>query len=562
MQDSAMNFMSKIQRITDEAFPSRVPPDISIDGGLALFCPACPQIDINIPPETEWKLEDRLLYRPQLVVDGNMKLVHLIMKCPLDDVSLSDGELFMVRRPAYANHLAHAPERQPERGRVHVQDMVPLSHIASLISKRESGHDQALIIYDICCQWSIHFQERVAQSEFLELWDSLKITGAVGKWHLATHIPECFAKFTLNFIEGAGQVEGEILETLWSGMDEVAGLVQAMSTAHHQEVLDEYMNDSNWRKIIWMVPTLADICLRLSEADIRHKNLSGAVSALMEGLAIERSQLLLQRHLMDFDPDGSDDALESHPNGWFTPERDRITLPSALGPGEIEHLSLESIAMVEAELRKGQVTDALEGLRLALGEKSLCFRTEVRNADSQRMTARAWDNVHKLDAEAQKCRATYRHARSALQHLPTDLEYLATLQEITDEDLKLAGDITDKRRFGQQSDALPWFWRIGDINTSNGPRMQEFYRVSWLRAKARISCWSEEFWLVGLEMEWTVNWFRWKENKWRKRLGNIEDGEWPPGLDCYCHKQMVLWGSLAEQAETKFSSLLDWPLFS
>jgi hypothetical protein len=55
----------------------------------------------------------RLLYRPQLVVDGNMKLVHLVMKRPSDDVSLSDGELFMVRRPAYANHLAHAPERQP-----------------------------------------------------------------------------------------------------------------------------------------------------------------------------------------------------------------------------------------------------------------------------------------------------------------------------------------------------------------------------------------------------------------------------------------------------------------
>jgi Kyakuja-Dileera-Zisupton transposase len=72
------------------------------------------------------------------------------------------------------------------------------------------------------------------------------ITGAVGKWHLAAHIPECFIKFTLNLIEGASQVKGKILETLWSGMDKVAGLVQAMSTAHHQEILDKYMNDSNW----------------------------------------------------------------------------------------------------------------------------------------------------------------------------------------------------------------------------------------------------------------------------------------------------------------------------
>jgi hypothetical protein len=118
--------------------------------------------------------------------------------------------------------------------------------------KRFPGHVQALIIYDICCQWSIHFHQRVSESDFLELWDSMEITCAVGKWHLAAHIPECFPKFTLNFIEGAGQVEGEILETLWSGLDEVSGLAQAMSVAHHQEYLDDCMNDSNWRKIIRM----------------------------------------------------------------------------------------------------------------------------------------------------------------------------------------------------------------------------------------------------------------------------------------------------------------------
>src|SRR5258705_1826098 len=174
----------------------------------------------------------------------------------------------------------------------------------------------------------------------------------------------------------------------------------------------------------------------------------------------------------------SDDLLEHYPDGWFTPEQGRITFPSALAPGEIERMSLKSIAMIEAELRKGQVVDALEGLRLALGEKSLCFRTEVRNADSQRTAHRAWDNVHKLDAEARKCRATYRQARHALMFLEVDPEYLATLREITDDDLKVAGDITDERRFGQRSDTLPWFWRTGEPVVVGGPRMLEcMYRL-------------------------------------------------------------------------------------
>jgi hypothetical protein len=98
--------------------------------------------------------------------------------------------------------------------------------------------------------------------------------------------------------------------------------------------------------------------------------------------------------------DSSDDVLARYPDGWFTPERHSITLPSALAPGEVDRQSLQSIATIEAELRKGQVMDALEGLQLALGEKSLCFRSDVRNANRQRTTNRAWDKVHKYDAAA------------------------------------------------------------------------------------------------------------------------------------------------------------------
>ena len=41
-----------------------------------------------------------------------MKLVHLRNRRPDDDVSLSDGELFNVKRAPYARHLETAPDRQ------------------------------------------------------------------------------------------------------------------------------------------------------------------------------------------------------------------------------------------------------------------------------------------------------------------------------------------------------------------------------------------------------------------------------------------------------------------
>jgi hypothetical protein len=46
---------------------------------------------------------------------------------------------------------------------------------------------------------------------------------------------------------------------------------------------------------------------------------------------------------MDSQPDEAlDDLLDVYPDGWFTPEKEWITLPSALAPGEIHCLSLQS----------------------------------------------------------------------------------------------------------------------------------------------------------------------------------------------------------------------------
>jgi hypothetical protein len=253
---------------------------------------------------------------------------------------------------------------------------------------------------------------------------------------------------------------------------------------------------------------------------------------------------------------------------------------SALAPGKIDRLHLQAVAALESVLRKGQINDSLEGLRLALGQKSLCFRTDVRNADSQHTTLCAWDNIHKYDAEARIHRKTYQHARSALERLSTDPEFLATLQNITEDDIKVSGDITEENRFGQRSDTLPWFWHLGTNPASDdesSPQMQEceyhslcvinanlwiVYRVSWLRAKARYLRWEEEVRLIKLEMTWTVKWFRHQEERWNMRLDANGGGGRDEGLNCYCNKQIVLWKALGDDTEHIFNSLVGPSLFS
>ena len=102
-----------------------------------------------------------------------------------------------------------------------------------------SPTQRVIIIYDVACQWSIYFQKRVKESSHLEIPQGISLAPAVGKWYLGAHIPECFPKYSLNFIDGIGQIDGEILETLWWPIDKVAGITWAMSKAHHQEILDD-----------------------------------------------------------------------------------------------------------------------------------------------------------------------------------------------------------------------------------------------------------------------------------------------------------------------------------
>ena len=110
---------------------------------------------------------------------------------------------------------------------------------------------------------------------------------------------------------------------------------------------------------------------------------------------------------------------------------------------------------------------------MALGEKSLLYRTDVQNNKSQR----AWKNVNKQDAIARQHKHAYDRAWKALIRLDIDREYLSTLFDITLEDMKMSGDVTEENQMGQRSSTLAWFWRLGSDSAMEeveiNPRMKE-----------------------------------------------------------------------------------------
>ncbi|KZP04361.1 hypothetical protein FIBSPDRAFT_767540 [Athelia psychrophila] len=81
------------------------------EGGLALFCPACPQPGYNLPDN--WENDPaQFAYKRQIVNDGNFKAQNSHSARPEQDVCLYDGEGYM--KSTCRNHKAqNSAERNP-----------------------------------------------------------------------------------------------------------------------------------------------------------------------------------------------------------------------------------------------------------------------------------------------------------------------------------------------------------------------------------------------------------------------------------------------------------------
>ena len=112
---------------------------------------------------------------------------------------------------------------------------------------------RVIFVYDINCQYMVNLMARIKRgAKHLWLRPGLLFIPGIGLFHVHGHQEICFPQFAPTFIPGAGQTDGEILETLWAVLNEVGRTTRTMTLAHRSEVLDAHMLDNNWKKMINM----------------------------------------------------------------------------------------------------------------------------------------------------------------------------------------------------------------------------------------------------------------------------------------------------------------------
>ncbi|KAG2091180.1 uncharacterized protein F5147DRAFT_748145 [Suillus discolor] len=446
---SAMNYYSKLRRMTSSMFPHLVPAhckdryrelmrvarqwrqlktmkwhgfghrsDNPSTGELALFCPACPQPGINVLFDPSWK------YTRSFVMDGNFKAEHLHPIKPFDEVWLSDGLGFMVGKDRYKMHLAEAADtveksscnnhravNQANAAR-HKLESTGIGGVAcarhgcfvphSMASRHNmEGITRAVTFYDINCQYNKHFRVRVDRSRFLEMAPQLTIIPGIGLWHVHGHQDSCYVRYASNFIEGIGRIDGEIMETLWARLNLISPAARGMSSPHRKECLDYQMNDSNFCKMIRMKRTLCR----------KYKLARNGISE--SGKAFDRL----------------DEAAPSHlKTEWLARERiaqsSRLNDPSAMDEYEINIKKAPSKKEIELRLlEEGNTRNAAPSCRsvakwistgLAIEEAQIALLIEVRRI------GRRSTETQRLDIARQRDRLQGQidgFAQSALTHL-------------------------------------------------------------------------------------------------------------------------------------------------
>ncbi|KAG1829901.1 hypothetical protein F4604DRAFT_1695707 [Suillus subluteus] len=307
---SAMNYCSKLRRMTTSVFPHLVldryrelmrvarqwrklnlmrwngfghQDKQATPSDLALFCPACPQPGINVSLPTGDTTEGNecdtemlsWLYSRSLVMDSNFKAEHLHSANPSDEVSLMDGRGFMVGDCIYKEHLSLAKEA--------VQHSECNNHRA--VNQANASHHrlEATGIGGCACarhgcfvpHAMVDFQKGERQMNMdYALCEALKLNTEEIRRALTYYNVNCQYHKHLNerianspilqlnkeldiipgigLWHGAAHIDGKIMETLWVPLNIISPSAHGMGTPHRKECLNYQMNDCNFMKMIRM----------------------------------------------------------------------------------------------------------------------------------------------------------------------------------------------------------------------------------------------------------------------------------------------------------------------
>ena len=150
---------------------------------------------------------------------------------------------------ACARHGVYCPGSLVDLPKGETQASVDYSLCEACQTINFIGLTKLMLIYDVMCQYWKQLALHIGQSDHLTV-PQMQLEKAIGLFHVHGHKPSCLFRYASTFIPGAAMVDGEILETNWGVLNRISKSVRTATLAHRAEVLDDHMNDHNWKKLV------------------------------------------------------------------------------------------------------------------------------------------------------------------------------------------------------------------------------------------------------------------------------------------------------------------------
>ncbi|KAJ7043422.1 hypothetical protein C8F04DRAFT_1250850 [Mycena alexandri] len=292
-------------------------------GSLAIDCPACPRPDVNLPEDWENAApEDRFLYTLFIALDACFRLKRRLVSSELRDPGLGTGWAYFVEQEPYREYLLTTTNETEmstcsglaaldyantkfSRGYsttgvgmgvcarhefvqpTGVGDLQKgerysnMDWVFSAFMRWKNTHLPKVISYDIICQWFQKLFERLlkmpAAVRFVIVTSLFRFV--IPKMHIHSHTLACQLLFSLNFLLGAGQTDGEGIERPWANLGGVATSTREMGPGSRRDTLDSHLSYWNWSKLIGIADLLRR---RLDKAVVEEQEQSEAFTAFSE----------------------------------------------------------------------------------------------------------------------------------------------------------------------------------------------------------------------------------------------------------------------------------------
>ncbi|KAJ7609634.1 hypothetical protein FB45DRAFT_982382 [Roridomyces roridus] len=263
-------------------------------GALALLCPVCPRPNVNLPAGFEnAPPENQCLYVMVLALDACFRLKRRLISSELRDPGLGTGWAYLVEPEPYRKYLLTVTDQK---------EMSTCSGLAALdyantkfsrgysttgvvmgvcarhefvqpngVGDLQKGERYAntdwvfasilchldprirkIISYDIVCQWATYVVDRLKElpplmrlAMLLELFRFV-----IPKMHIHGHTVDCQVRYSLNYVPGSGQTDGEGIERPWASIGGIATSTWVSGPGARHDALDCHWSFWNWLKTI------------------------------------------------------------------------------------------------------------------------------------------------------------------------------------------------------------------------------------------------------------------------------------------------------------------------